>query len=88
MAHTHGRRDEAGKPIKADCALSAPECAERWTQFLHGHLGAPCHKVIQPSKSKRWEMNTQETCDFVRPEGPGLSFEGELARQQEPAQSA
>lgn len=64
------------------------ECDEAMTQFQHGHLGTPCAKQIQESKSKRGRMNTIATCTIVvAPEG-GLSFEASLADQMARAPQA
>ena len=59
---------------------SKRECNEAMTQYNHGHLGHPCVKQLQPSKSKRGKMNSIETCTLI--ETPtGKSFAQELADQ-------
>lgn len=60
-------------------------CDENFTQYQHGHLGRPCVKEFQPSKSKRGKVNTIATCTIVdRPEH-GESFAANLQRQIEAA---
>ena len=56
-------------------------CAENWTQFNHGHLGYPCQKEYQPSKSKRGQTNKVATCTIVKHPEKGQSFKATLAEQ-------
>jgi hypothetical protein len=44
-------------------------------------MGRPCVKAIQPSKSKKGQMNSIETCTITESPPTGLSFEG-LVRWQ------
>lgn len=75
MAHTHW--DEPGHPI---CDLPTMKaCDERWTQYQHGHLGEPCVKAIQESKTKKGQANKLATCTLVRTPERGMSFEQSLA---------
>ena len=78
MSHTHWD----GGPT---CRFrTMRECNENMTQYNHGHLGRPCVKQQQPSKSKRGRMNKTETCTLI--ESPaGKSFAGELQSQLDAA---
>lgn len=61
--------------------VSMRECGERLTQFDHGHLGSPCIKDFQESKSKRGKMNTIATCTIITRPEHGQSFDTSLATQ-------
>lgn len=64
------------------------ECDENVTQFQHGHLGHPCVKDFQPSKSKRGQMNKTATCTIIDLPEAGRSFEQSLADQMARAPQA
>lgn len=77
--HKHAAPDSPGYDLRPWCPHPTKKaCDEVWTQYQHGHLGTPCVKQIQPSKSKRGKMNKIETCILVVSGGPGLSFLGTL----------
>ena len=74
MSHTHWD----GGPT---CRFrTMRECNENMTQYNHGHLGRPCVKQQQPSKSKRGRMNKTETCTLIETPA-GKSFAQNLADQ-------
>jgi hypothetical protein len=56
-------------------------CDENWTQFQHGHLGRPCVKQYQPSKTKRGATNSIATCVIIDHAEVGESFKQNLDRQ-------
>jgi hypothetical protein len=58
-------------------------CDTRFTQYQHGHLGRPCVKMIQESKSHRGRMNKIETCSIIESPEVGMSAAGLLAWQLE-----
>lgn len=68
MTHSHWEpglleRIFVNQPPAPICDMATKKlCDERFTTYLHGHLGKPCVKQIQPSKSKRGKMNTLATC--------------------------
>lgn len=71
---------EQGRPV---CRFPTKKaCDENFTQYQHGHLGTPCVKQQQPSKSKRGQMNKTETCVLVTRPERGESFAAGLARQR------
>lgn len=82
MSHTHWD----GGPVCRFRTIKA--CDENWTQFQHGHLGYPCVKEFQPSKSKRGKVNTIKTCTIVKHPEKGESFRQNLQRQMEAAPQA
>lgn len=74
MAHTHWEpclleRLYVNPPTPPVCDMrTKAACDERHLTFLHGHLGTPCVKQIQESKSKRGRMNKIATCTLARDE--------------------
>lgn len=77
MSHTHGP-EEWRKPCRFKTKKA---CDENFTQFTHGHMGTPCVKDFQESKSKKGRMNSIATCTIIVPQPEGLSFEAGLAIQ-------
>lgn len=72
-SHTHL---DGGPPCRFP---TIKRCDENWTQFLHGHLGRPCVKQFQESKSKRGRMNSIATCTLVTHSPTGQSFAAAIA---------
>lgn len=77
MPHVH----REGGPTCPHKTMKA--CDEGWTQFSHGHIGQPCIKAIQESKTKRGQANKIATCTITAYPETGMSFEGFLGWQRE-----
>lgn len=77
MTHTH--RDEG----QACSFKTMKACDENWTQFSHGHIGRPCIKAIQESKTKKGQANKIATCTITAYPEKGMSFMGFLRWQKE-----
>ena len=86
MSHNHATSWQAAEAERLGIAL--PECRfrtrkacdENLTQFNHGHLGHPCVKELQESKSKRGRMNSTPTCILIVTPS-GQSFDALLKDQ-------
>lgn len=49
MAHKHWPADHPYYELAPTCDLPTKKaCDERWTQYLHFHLGTPCEKRVEP----------------------------------------
>lgn len=79
-------------PAGITCRFATKKrCDENWTQFLHGHMGWPCVKQFQPTKSRskakdgtvrpKGSVGSIATCTIIKHPELGQSFSQTLAEQ-------